>query len=805
MQSQYLFDLDHAVRRENVGSKASKLQLLPGGGFTTPRAFVCTWDAHQEYKDGREEIITVLRSEIEHTLDLDCAYAIRSSANLEDGLERSFAGQFKSVLNVRGVDEILQAIWSVWASTDSPGVVAYLDKMALGPSDLHMAVILQEMVDPVVSGVAFSKNPLTGMDEIIVEAVEGSGELLVQDGITPSRWIHKWGAWIVEPETEGTQPDLLEQVVRETKAIAAMYGRPVDLEWVFDGQELYWVQLREITAADINVYSNHISREVFPGIIKPLVWSVNVPLVNGAWVRLIRELIGPNDIDPDSLAKCFYYRAYFNMGALGRVFEALGMPRETLELLMGIDIGGPEKPSFRPGRQAVRHLARMLRLVADKLAFERRIRRYLPGARERFAAFRAVPTTELTERELLNAIDGLFPVAQEAAYFNIVTPLLMQVYTQVLKARLQRLGVDYESIDLTKDLFELKQYQPNVHLDALHQLYIEMDEQTRMRVKETSYAEFLQLSDVAVLQREFVRFMDDFGHLSDSGNDFSEKPWREDPDLILRMMIDYHAPGDASSDAVRFDDLDLPSVRKLFLRPIYHRARRFKLHREAVSSLYTYGYGLFRDYFLELGSRFVERGVLLAREDIFFLQFDEVRSVVLSDETDPDYRERIDERKAEIEECRKILPPTVIFGDEALPVHKPADATLKGTPTSRGIHTGRARVVQGIRDFPKLKDGDVLVIPFSDVGWTPLFTRAGAVVAESGGILSHSSIVAREYGIPAVVSVPGACQLDDGAIVTVDGFQGEIIVHAEARDETPHKSVTKTIRSPEAPYSEGQS
>jgi pyruvate,water dikinase len=623
------------------------------------------------------------------------------------------------------------------------------------------------------------------MDEIIVEAVEGSGELLVQDGVTPSRWIHKWGAWIVEPKTGGFQPDLLDQVVRETKAIAAMYGRPVDLEWVFDGQELYWVQLREITATDINVYSNHISREVFPGIIKPLVWSVNVPLVNGAWVRLIRELIGPNDIDPDSLAKCFYYRAYFNMGALGRVFEALGMPRETLELLMGIDIGGPEKPSFRPGRQAIRHLARMLRLVADKLAFERRIRRYLPGARERFAAFRAVPTTELTERELLNAIDELFSVAQEAAYFNIVTPLLMQVYTQVLKTRLRRLGVDYESIDLTKDLFELKQYEPNVHLDALHQLYIEMDEQTRMRVKETSYAEFLQLSDVAVLQREFVRFMDDFGHLSDSGNDFSETPWREDPDLILRMMINYDPPSDTPNDAVRFEDLDLSPPRKLFLGPIYNRARRFKLHREAVSSLYTYGYGLFRDYFLELGSRFVERGVLLAREDIFFLQFDEVRSVVLSDETDQDCRARIDERKAEIEECRKILPPTVIFGDEALPVQYTGSARLRGTPTSRGIYTGPARVVQGIRDFPKLKDGDVLVIPYSDVGWTPLFTKAGAVVAESGGILSHSSIVAREYQIPAVVSVPGARQLDDGTIVTVDGFQGEIIVHDGARDETP--------------------
>jgi pyruvate,water dikinase len=104
---------------------------------------------------------------------------------------------------------------------------------------------------------------------------------------------------------------------------------------------------------------------------------------------------------------------------------------------------------------------------------------------------------------------------------------------------------------------------------------------------------------------------------------------------------------------------------------------------------------------------------------------------------------------------------------------------MRGTPTSRGRYTGPTRVVQGIRDLDKVKDGDVLVVPFSDVGWTPLFAKAGAVIAESGGLLSHSSIVAREYGIPAVVSVPGACQLPDDRLVTVDGYRGEVQFHEE--------------------------
>jgi pyruvate,water dikinase len=114
----------------------------------------------------------------------------------------------------------------------------------------------------------------------------------------------------------------------------------------------------------------------------------------------------------------------------------------------------------------------------------------------------------------------------------------------------------------------------------------------------------------------------------------------------------------------------------------------------------------------------------------------------------------------------------VIYGDVPPPIISTSIKELSGTPTSRGYYTGKVKVVRGVSDFPKLVQGDVLVIPYSDVGWTPLFAKAGAVIAESGGILSHSSIIAREYNIPAVVSVKAAMDLPDGALVEVDGFKG---------------------------------
>jgi pyruvate,water dikinase len=783
----YVFALEDTKRVQSIGNKAENLRFLAEKGFPTPTTYVCTWDAYARYLQDDVQIVEALKADLATKLDQERKYAVRSSANLEDGLASSFAGQFTSVLDVQGVDETLQAIWSIWATTQSPAVDAYVGQNGANMQDLKMAVVIQEMVPPQVSGVAFSKNPMTGLDEIVVEAVRGSGAALVQEGVTPARWINKWGTWTSTPDElsgeHGIKLGLIENVVRQTKEIARAYGRPVDLEWVFDGHKVTWVQLREITSLDIPLYSNRISREVFPGIIKPLIWSVNVPLVNGAWVALLTELIGPNDIEPESLAAYFYSRAYFNMGALGQVFELLGLPRETLELLMGIEVEGPERPSFKPSPKTYALLPRMLRFGLDKARLARRLEAFLPAMEGEFQAFRGKQVADLSEEQLLNEIDRLYPLAQETAYYNIVTPLLMQVYSRTLKGQLGRMDVDFESFDLTAGMQELERFEPNVHLARLHRLYSTLDEDLQARILESRYDQLAALPGAEALQEGIAQFLDQFGHLSDSGNDFSHEPWRENPDLILQMITTYTPHEGGAMHKVQFKDLGLPALRRPLFKSIYNRTRRFRWYREAVSSLYTYGYGLFRDYFLALGDHFCRRGILAQRDDIFYLYMEEVREIVESGSLAQDCKMLVSERRAEIDRVRDIAPPDTIYGDQAPPLDPNQGKALKGIPTSRGHYAGPARILRGIQDLSKLQEGDVLVIPYSDVGWTPLFTRAGAVVAESGGILSHSSIIAREYGIPAVVSVPGACQLADGTLVTVDGYRGDIIVHEETQAE----------------------
>jgi pyruvate,water dikinase len=221
-------------------------------------------------------------------------------------------------------------------------------------------------------------------------------------------------------------------------------------------------------------------------------------------------------------------------------------------------------------------------------------------------------------------------------------------------------------------------------------------------------------------------------------------------------------------------------IARLWFRVVLDRARQFRLFREQVSFLYTYAYGLFRPYFLALGKSFTARGLLSMPEDIFYLSRDEVRKAVsmVSGVYEMDYQRLTRARKDEMERCHNITLPPLVFGDVAPLVEVQPGEKLYGVPTSRGYSSGPVQVVRGLGDFAKVQPGDILVIPYSDVSWTPLFARVGAVIAESGGMLSHSSIIAREYQIPAVVSVAGAMRLQDKTWVTVDGYRGEITLRS---------------------------
>jgi pyruvate,water dikinase len=737
-----------------------------------PESWVIPWHVFQRYQTGNRLVVEELESAIRNHLDLSKSYAVRSSSNIEDDSFVSFAGLFKTVLHVKGPENVCKAVIEVWESTQTEIVDLYVDKINGSPDAIQMAVIIQEMVSPVFSGVLFSCNPMTGLSEVVIEGVPGDGTALVQDGVTPERWVSRKGHWLAKPEVPHMPAVVVKKVLDEAQKILKQVSVPIDLEWVFDGRDVNWVQMREITTLkDFHIYSNRFSKDMMPGIIHPLIWSINVPLINTVWLGLLEEIVGKLPIQAEDLAKSFYYRSYFNMGAIGEVFTRVGFPSEGLDMMMGLVPNQDGKPAFSPSLKMLPLMPKLIRFFIDKWTFERKIKTGLPPLEKSLQRFTPNPEPGLPFERQVEEISQLYDLVQRIVYFNVVTPILASMYTRLLEKQLKKVEVDLLAFDLFEGLSELDQYNPNLALMKLRQKYDSFFNDLSSEGYELSQV----VPQDTTLEDDLILFIDKFGHLSNNSNNFMAVPWRENRDVVLRMIQDLPLLDRDKEARIGFDDLPLKGLQKRMTDLFYRRVRKFSYYRDRVSKQYIYGYGLFRPYFLRLADGMVNTGWLENRDDIFYLTWEEIQLAVESKKVRI-WSEIINTRKAEMAAYQDILLPEVIYGDDPPPVFSKCLDRLYGTPTSQGYYSGPVKVISTMDDFQKVTAGDVIVIPYSDVGWTPLFTLAGAVIAESGGLLSHSSIIAREYQIPAVVSVPNCMQLKDLQQVSVNGFTGEIVV-----------------------------
>mgnify|MGYP001822334438 CR=1 FL=1 len=722
------------------GGKAANLRWLIDHGYRVPDGVVVI-DAESEAFGA--------------WVQPDQAYAVRSSASVEDGAEHSFAGQFASVLGVEGVPAIQDAITKVMESAHDDQLEPYLRHSGVDPDSVSMHVVVQQMVPAKCAGVAFSRNPLTGLTDVLIEAVRGTGDALVSGVETPERWVRHWGDWTEQPETPMLPAAVAAELADAVETMAEEWGTPVDLEWAWDGRAISWLQIRPMTAIEVPVYSNRLAREFLPGMIPPLVWSINVPIVNRAWLDLFESVVGPLGLEPEDLSRQFAYRAYFHMGAVGDIFEAMSMPRDLLEVLLGIE-GGDDRPTFRPRMGFIRHVPRMSRVGWRMIRYHHELDRRMPAALDESVRLEARDVGSMTDKGLVSHLGDIEDIVGRLATANIVAPLLFNAYSAMLRRRLAKRGVDTETIDLGSEQAGLQAFDPTRQLRDLAVRAAELDEATRQRVREG------EVELVPGMDQFLVRF----GHVSDSGNDFSHVPWREDPSVLAPLLEEASATNGGQEAA-------LPGDLSRIDRSLAGRAARYRLERERVSYTYSRSYSLFRPVVAEMARRLVERDVLGDVEDAFCLTRSELEGALIEGRTGMGELAR--SRRDDMARVADVDMPEVIFGDDFEP-SLPTDPgqQLQGTPSSRGVVRTVARVVNGIDEAHRVAPGEVVVIPYSDIGWTPMLAKAGAIVAESGGLLSHSSIVAREFGVPCVVSVSGAMRIPDGSIVRVDGYTGQI-------------------------------
>ena len=828
------FDALTAEQQSFAGGKGGALARLYQAGYPVPDGFVILPTAFED-----DELTSGAWTQVQahlHRLrgtDAETTFAVRSSAMSEDSAQASFAGEFETVLNVHTDEEIRKAIHTVYHSRQSERVRAY--SQAKGLSAAHeVAVVVQRLVRAESAGVLFTANPVTGQrDQAVISAAWGMGEAIVGGLVTPDMLIvDKATGRVLTRETADKQVMTVllgsgteEQPVPEAKRYAPVlsdeeaaelvrmgvqvetfYNTPMDVEWAIAEGKLYLLQARPITALP----------DPEPPV--PTEWK----LPKGSYVAMRNNIV---ELMADPLTPLF--------GTLGRSAVNTSLNRQLTQFFGRPGIMPDEiivtvnEYAYYNGSIKAGQMARILlgSVGIMKRMFTGAVERWTDAGRPRYVAtvedWQAKRWRALSATEILSAVRELSEAAIDAymALVSGVIPaawisegLFTVVYNTLIKRRddptapTYLMGFNSIPIQAEKALYDLAEW-------------------VRARAELTAYLTGAPTAQLAGQYVHFVQYKPGNGqtvpgvnaedwrewwsrfqaHLQHYGHtiynlDFATPVPADDPAPLLETCklfisgrgVNPHARQQAAAErreqAIQATLERLKGLRLKIFRKLIAPAQRYAPLREDGLADVGLSYPLLRQMLRELGRRFVEGGMIEQPDDVFWLNQDEVEQAVGR----LDRGEALDclsatipQRKATWRAARRAAPPLMLPQIKFLGLDigelkarkgggRKGD-TLKGVAASPGCVTGPARVLSGPEDFAQMRAGDVLVAAITTPAWTPLFARAAAIVTDVGGPLSHGSIVAREYGIPAVLGTGAATKrIRSGQVITVDGSAGMV-------------------------------
>ncbi|MGF1481893.1 MAG: glycerol-3-phosphate acyltransferase [Cyanophyceae cyanobacterium] len=742
-----LRSLDDPLDAHQVGQKAATLSQLKRWGYAVPDGWVLP--AGDDPKPLLEFFAPTVESPV----------VVRSSALGEDSETASAAGQYTTVLNVSDRLSLQTAIFDCLASYNNPAAVQY--RRERHQEDSAMAVIVQQQIRGAFSGVAFSRNPLDQLDSaVVIEALPGDAAQVVSGKATP----HQYRVQLQEPELAVSRWDsanlddrmpaeLLQSVAQLAREIEDRYhGIPQDIEWTYDGQQLWVLQARPITTLQ-PIWTRKIASEVIPGIIRPLTWSINQPLTCGVWGEIFTIVLGKraSELDFSQTATLHFSRAYFNATLLGKIFRRMGLPPESLEFLTrGAKMTKPPLLSTLhnlPG--LLRLLQREWRLEQD---FERDKDRYFAATLD---DLQEQPVAHLSAEALLSRIETILDVLKRATYYSILAPLSLALRQTVLKVS----ETDLDSSQ-TPEIASLRSLS-RLAVETRHLL---PKDQLASASSASLFAHLAESPDGENILEQFQQWLNRYGYLSKAATDIAVPRWREDPRPVRELFAQLLATPTPSS----------PPKSQGWKAEIVQK--RLTLKGQATE-LYSQFLAHLRWSFLALAQHWQQTGVLEQAEDIFFLEWAEIRQAI-AQENDLALPELIRQRQIQFQQHQELTPPLVTFGTPSVSTFSQTRSShqqFQGIAASPGQVEGRVKVVHTLENMADIDRQTILVVPYTDSGWSPLLARAGGLVSEVGGRLSHGAIVAREYGIPAVMDVHDATQvLQDGQQIRLDGQRGTV-------------------------------
>jgi pyruvate,water dikinase len=719
------------LRTSELGAKATNLARLASARFPVPPGFVVTPAAEEHFGEMSAQIL-------EAAAGLGAQrFAVRSSGTAEDLEGASFAGQYETLLDVR-VDELPAAVGRVFDSACASRVFAYREARAGTTGETtapSMAVLVQVMVRADASGVAFTANPVTGeRGEVVITAVRGLGERLVSGEAVGDEWVVQGDEASCRRESKGAI--IAEQAVKIAelaRRVEAHFGSPQDVEWAIAGAKLYLLQARPMTALSEPAeweppapgywMRNFRLGEWLPEAITPLFSNWLLALIEGGYLRGMRSVMGTAIAFRYASINGWYYTTLTEMSPRLLV-RAMVESRGRMVPIMWNAL-------IRVNNDPVGADRAVLRRLAEEWSNELlpRYRQLVTGAQERVES--------ATPNELVGIVDAVGTTAGEYLFsLAIVGGSAWKMEAALAKFLSRHLAG---------------------RMDSGHQVLLR-----GLPGVEAGTPPY------AVQSVDWYR--PTLGELGLAG---------DDPDVLARQR-EIVAEREAAEGACRAVLADRPRVLGRF-EALLEVAQRYATLREQQARYFTLGWPLLRRCVLRLGQGLAEDGAIDDPADVYFLTRAELGE-------HEDLRNAVAERKGRWERQRRLAAPLVL-GDPPRAirklVHGAAEAArtkpvspgalLVGEPASPGRASGAVRIVRGPEDFRNFRGGEVLVARLTAPAWTPLFGRAAAVVTDGGTLAAHASLVAREYGIPAVVGAGDATRrLRDGQTVTVDGGAGTV-------------------------------
>ncbi|MBP3755517.1 MAG: phosphoenolpyruvate synthase [Lachnospiraceae bacterium] len=823
-------------REEKLGNKGKFLLQMKKEGFNVPGGFILDTDVYDEVmaansidltvcnqlkklnKDNVKEISEAVNelldkvkipadisSQIEKLSDGDKLYAVRSSGNMEDLEEYSFAGQYDTFLNVKK-EEIGEKIIACYRSMFGEVLLQYVANNGIDAPSMKMSVVVQEMVDATLSGICFTIDPVNGFDkEMLIEVSEGLGENIVSGKTAPEQYFYDWydkKEVRRNKDNKFLNEETVEKYAGVFSDIQHFFGYPCDIEFAIADEKLYILQARRITKIGYNGITDMWTTADFKDggvsatVCTPYMWS----LYEYIWEFALRSFIVKSEILkdeelPKKLGEMFYGRPYWNMSAVKKAMsQVIGYKEREFDNEYGI-IGDYEGDG-QTTKITPSSVSRMIRIVIkqSKILKGRREnnQRYKDELLDQYYKYKEkydAGKIENIEKDFYNITKKTY-LRSETTYFWQI--FINTIHQSLYKDSLLKYVTESEYLSLLGNIDNISHLLPFYEMwDATRQ--IRKDEKAFSYWKEKSTQVIAkELSSKENFMPAVKDIIDKYGYHSDKELDITYPCYYEEPETVIQMVKDMVILEDSYSPLE-----DKENGHKMYLevfekvkgkvsertfRKVEKKVsgmRKMLWWREEFRDVSTRFYYMLRVYTMEYAKHLVQKGVLKDAGDVWFLKVGDLWDYIDGNNTGDDLREIIGKNRYYYDCYRNYISDNEIgtvfsrHRDDA----KIKDSSIKGLGANNGCVTATARVIEDFTQIDRLQEGDILVTRFTDTGWTPKFAILSGIVTEYGGILCHAAIVSREYGIPAIVCCKDAMQkIRDGQTVTIDGSTGTVTI-----------------------------